>query len=154
MVSHAYTKAVQSGYLDRHPFKGEVRLDGEKARTRYVEDWEIVEYLSIDSRRKKGSVLAVQAYKRIKLLTGMRRGDLLRLTMSDLLDDGIHVIHDRRFTGNEPERSLHGARHASEMRQRRRDTGARSSAAYARRCQADTEDLSPKTGARKTTPIG
>jgi integrase len=91
ILSHAYTKAVQWGYLDRHPFKGEVRLDGEKARTRYVEDWEIVECLSIDSRRKKGSVLAVQAYMRIKLLTGMRRGDLLRLTMSDLLDDGIHV---------------------------------------------------------------
>lgn len=28
---------------------------------------------------------------RIKLLTGMRRGDLLRITMSDLKTDGIHV---------------------------------------------------------------
>jgi integrase len=37
------------------------------------------------------SVLAVQAYMRIKLLTGMRRGDLLRLTMSDLKEDGIHI---------------------------------------------------------------
>lgn len=92
VLSHAYTKAVQWGYLDQHPFKGEVRLDGEKPRTRYVEDWEIVECLSIDSRRKVGSVLAVQAYMRIKLLTGMRRGDLLRLTMSDLQDDGIHVM--------------------------------------------------------------
>jgi integrase len=91
ILSHAYTKAVQWGYLDRHPFKGEVRLDGEKPRTRYVEDWEIVECLYIDSRRKKGSVLAVQAYMRIKLLTGIRRGDLLRLTMSDLQEDGIHV---------------------------------------------------------------
>lgn len=36
-------------------------------------------------------MLAVQAYVRIKLLTGMRRGDLLRITMSDLQDDGIHV---------------------------------------------------------------
>jgi integrase len=92
VLSHAYTKAVEWGYLDRHPFKGEVRLDGEKARTRYVEDWEIVECLSIESRRKAGSVLAIQAYMRLKLLTGMRRGDLLRLTMSDLKDDGIHVM--------------------------------------------------------------
>ncbi len=36
-------------------------------------------------------MLAVQAYIRIKLLTGMRRGDLLRLTMSDLREDEIHV---------------------------------------------------------------
>lgn len=43
------------------------------------------------SRRKTGSVLAIQAYMRTKLLTGLRRGDLLRLTMSDLKDDGIHV---------------------------------------------------------------
>jgi integrase len=35
-------------------------------------------------------VLAIQAHARIKLLNGMRRGDLLRLRMSDLQDDGIH----------------------------------------------------------------
>lgn len=91
VLSHAYTKAVEWGYLDRHPFKGEVRLDGEKPRDRYVEDWEVIEFLSIPPRRKAGSVLAVQAYIRIKLLTGLRRGDLLRLTMSNLKDDGIHV---------------------------------------------------------------
>ncbi len=33
----------------------------------------------------------IQAYLRIKLLTGLRRGDLLRLTMGDLKEDGIHV---------------------------------------------------------------
>jgi integrase len=91
VLSHALTKAVEWGLIDRHPFKGEVRLTGEKSRTRYIEDWEIVECLSLDSKRKAGSVLAVQAYIRIALLTGMRRGDLLRLTMSDLQDDGIHV---------------------------------------------------------------
>lgn len=91
LLSHALTKAVEWGYLDRHPFKGEVRLEGEKARTRYVEDWEIVECLSIESRRKAGSVLAAQAYIRLKLLTGIRRGDMLRLTMSSLREDGIYV---------------------------------------------------------------
>lgn len=75
----------------RHPFKGEVRLESEKARTRYVEDWEIVECLSIESRRKAGSVLAAQAYIRLKLLTRIRRGDMLRLTMSNLREDGIYV---------------------------------------------------------------
>lgn len=91
VLSHAFTKAVEWGYIDRHPFKGEVRLEGEKARTRYIEDWEIVECLALTSKRKAGSVLAVQAYIRLKLLTGMRRGDLLRLTLSDLKEDGIHI---------------------------------------------------------------
>ena len=68
-----------------------MRLKGEKARDRYIEDWEVVEFLSIYSKRKVGSVLAVQAYIRLKLLTGMRRGDMLRLTMSDLKEDGIHL---------------------------------------------------------------
>ena len=91
ILSHAYTKAVQWGYLDRHPFKGEVRLEGEKPRTRYVEDWELEEALAIAPKRKSGSVLMIQAYLRIKLLTGLRRGDLLKLTMAQLQEDGIHV---------------------------------------------------------------
>ncbi|MEO7579944.1 MAG: tyrosine-type recombinase/integrase [Massilia sp.] len=91
LLSHALTKAVEWGAIDRHPFKGEVRLKGEKARTRYIEDWEVVEFLSLTPRRKSGSVLAAQAYIRVKLLTGIRRGNMLRLTMSDLKEDGIHV---------------------------------------------------------------
>lgn len=92
ILSHAFTKAVEWGYIDRHPFKGQIRLTGEKPRNRYIEDWEIVECLSLSSKRTAGSVKAVQAYMRIKLLTGLRRGDLLRLTMSDLEEDGIHVM--------------------------------------------------------------
>ncbi|MEH6434346.1 tyrosine-type recombinase/integrase [Massilia sp. DD77] len=91
VLSHAFTKAVEWGYIDRHPFKGEVRLAGEKPRDRYVEDWEIVECLSLDSKRTKGSVAMIQAYIRLKLLTGLRRGDALRLTCADLREDGIHV---------------------------------------------------------------
>ncbi len=92
VLSHAFTKAVQWGYIDRHPFKGEVRLEGEKPRDRYIEDWELIEVLALGSKRKKGSVLMLQAYIRLKLLTGMRRGDLLRLKVADLKNpDGMHV---------------------------------------------------------------
>lgn len=91
VLSHAYTKAVQWGLLDRHPFKGEVRLEGEKPRDRYVEDWEISAVLSLPPMQSRGSVSAIQAYIRLKLLTGMRRSDLLTLRVSDLRDDGIHV---------------------------------------------------------------
>jgi integrase len=89
--SHVFTKAVEWGYIDSHPFKGEIRLHGEKPRDRYIEDWELLECLKLDSKRKKGSVGMIQAYLRIKLLTGVRRGDLLRLTVDCLKDDGIHL---------------------------------------------------------------
>ena len=91
VLSHAYTKAVEWGYIDKHPFKGEVRLEGEPPRDRYVEDWEILECLALGSTRKKGSILAIQAYMRIKIMTGMSRSDMLRLTASNLKDDGIHI---------------------------------------------------------------
>jgi integrase len=96
VLSHAFTKAVEWGYIDRHPFKGEVRLEGEPPRTRYVEDWEVVEALALAPRRKRGSVLAVQAYIRLKLLTGMARSDLLRLRLGEhLREDGIHVTRHK-----------------------------------------------------------
>jgi integrase len=91
VLSHAFTKAVEWGDINHHPFKGEVRLDGESPRTRYVEDWEVIECLAMSCKRKSGSVLAIQAYMRIKLLTGIRQGDLLRLPVAELKEDGIHI---------------------------------------------------------------
>ena len=91
VLSHAYTKAVEWGYIDRHPFKNEVRLEGERSRDRYVEDWEVVEALKLPALRLSGSVLMIQAYLRIKLLTGMAQGDLLRLQPDlHIKEDGIH----------------------------------------------------------------
>lgn len=91
LLSHTFTKAVEWGYINKHPFKGEVRLGGEKARTRYIEDWEVLECLALPSVRKRGSITAIKAYIRLKMLTGLRRGDLLRLRAVQLQDDGIHV---------------------------------------------------------------
>ncbi len=91
VLSHAFTKAVEWGIVKRHPFKNEVRLEGEKPRDRYIEDWEILEMLSLPSFQKKGSVHAIQSYIRIKMMTGMARSDLLRVMMTDMKDDGIHI---------------------------------------------------------------
>jgi integrase len=91
LFKHAFTKAVEWGLIKKHPFKGEVRLKGAKPRTRYIEDWEIIEALALTPTRKAGSVLMIQAYIRIKLLIGIRRGDLLRLRMSHITDLGIRV---------------------------------------------------------------
>ncbi|MRT31211.1 tyrosine-type recombinase/integrase [Herbaspirillum sp. CAH-3] len=94
LLSHAFTKAVEWGYVDRHPFIGQMRLPSNPPRDRYVEDWEIVESLGLQRHASGGSsaIPVVQAYIRIKLLTGISKGDLLRLRPSqDFKDDGIHV---------------------------------------------------------------
>lgn len=93
VLSHAFTKAIEWGVpLDTHPMiEGKFRKLSRPARDRYVEDAEVIAALSIAAKRKSGSVLMCQAYIRLKLLTGFRRTDLLRLRMSDLRDDGIHI---------------------------------------------------------------
>lgn len=94
LLSHAFTKAVEWGCIDRHPFIGQMRLEGAPPRDRYVEDWEIIECLGLKRQRNGGSsgVPVVQAYIRIKLLTGISKGDLLRLRPAeDFKEDGIHV---------------------------------------------------------------
>lgn len=99
VLSHAFTKAVEWGLIHRHPFKGEVRLEGESSRERYVEDWEVIEALALVPRRKSGSVLMIQAYLRLKLLTGLSQGELLRLRLDEhIKDDGIHVQRHKTKT--------------------------------------------------------
>ena len=84
VLSHAYTKAVEWGLVEDHPIRGKVRRTHPKPRTRYIEDWELLAALKVASPM-------LQAYLRIKLLTGLRRGDLLRLQLRNIRDDGIHV---------------------------------------------------------------
>lgn len=91
LLSHAYTKAVQWGYVRSHPFKGEIRLDGERPRTRYIEDAEVIACLSLQPKNSGDKSPVIQAYIRLKLLTGLRQGDLLRLKLSDCLEDGLYV---------------------------------------------------------------
>jgi integrase len=91
LLSHAFTKAVEWGYIARHPFKGEIRLDGENPRTRYIEDWEIDECLALSAKPNDRATPMVQASIRIKCATGLRRGDILRIKISDIKTDGIHV---------------------------------------------------------------
>jgi integrase len=96
-----FSQAVEWGLMARHPFKGEVRLKGDKPRTRYIEDWEIIETLSLVPKRKSGSVLMLQAYIRVKMLIGIRRGDMLRLRMSDIRSSptryrAVALLHEAR----------------------------------------------------------
>lgn len=94
LLSHAFTKAVEWGYIKAHPFRKEVRLDkerGQKARDRYIEDWEIAAALALKPMRKRGSIRMIQAYIRLKRATGLRMSDMLLLKPTDAKEDGIHV---------------------------------------------------------------
>lgn len=92
----AYTKFVEWGCLNVHPFHGNIRLTGENAiprnDQRYVEDWEIEKVLSLKSRRKKGSVRMCQAYIQLKLeLKGLRMTDMLMLKPEHATEEGIKI---------------------------------------------------------------
>ena len=84
VLSHALSIAVRWGIIDRNPIKGQVSKLRIPRRERYVTDGELHAALTV-----AGPML--RAYVTLKLLTGLRRGDLLRLTLRDLHDDGIHV---------------------------------------------------------------
>lgn len=92
VLSHSFTKAIEWGALEDHPMiGGKFRKQHRPPRKRYVEDWEVIEALNLPSTRKRGSVKMIQAYIKLKLMTGLRRSDLLQLRSENLKDDGIHV---------------------------------------------------------------
>jgi integrase len=84
VLSHAFTKAIEWGLTENHPIKGKVTKFSTPPRKRYVEDWEVEEALKIASP-------FITNYIRLKLLIGLRRGDMLSIKLSDLKEDGIHV---------------------------------------------------------------
>jgi len=82
VLSHSLTMAVRWGYIEMNPLKNQITKNRVKPRERYVEDWELEEALSCANP-------TIKSYINLKLLTGLRRGDLLRLQLSSLKDDGI-----------------------------------------------------------------
>lgn len=97
VLSHAFTKAIEWGLTENHPIKGKVSKFSTPPRKRYVEDWEIEEALKVASP-------FITNYIRLKLLVGLRRGDMLSIKLSDLKDDGIHVTP--RKTANSTGKSM------------------------------------------------
>lgn len=47
VIRHVYTKAVDWGLIDTNPIKGQIRKIPTSPRTRYIEDWEIEEFLNL-----------------------------------------------------------------------------------------------------------
>lgn len=95
MLSHAFTKAVEWGYISKHPFKGEVRLKGETSRTRLIEDWEIDEIMKLEPKKKGDPTRMLQAYIKLKLVMPIRKGDMLRLNVNTFAKDSITVTQGK-----------------------------------------------------------
>lgn len=89
VLSHVFTKLIEWGRIKQHPMiEGKFRKIHAQPRYRYVEDWELAEALKLKPLRKNGSVRMIQAYLKVKLLTGRRRIELLRLKVTDCGEDG------------------------------------------------------------------
>lgn len=91
VLSHAFTKSIEWGARDDHPMtdKKVVKFPANK-RTRYVEDWELAEFLSVS-----GAFLA--RYCRLKMLLGQDKGDLLSIQIAGIKPDGL-VVAARKKT--------------------------------------------------------
>ena len=83
LLSHIFRKAMQWGIVDRNPVKG-VEKHKIKPRDRYVEEWELDEFLKV-------ATPFIKAWVDVKLMTGLRQGDILALPLNALREDGISI---------------------------------------------------------------
>lgn len=88
LMSAMYRRvAMRKGWADINPCDG-IERHVEKARERYIEDWEFLAVRELASNQM-GAIMDL-AY-----LTAMRQGDLLALTIDQLTDEGI-VLKQRK----------------------------------------------------------
>jgi integrase len=84
LLSTIYSYAMRWGWCDHNPCRG-VRKHSESPRTRYLDD------LELEMLRKAASSDQFRFIIDLAYLTAMRKGDLLRLNLSDIREDGLYV---------------------------------------------------------------
>jgi len=82
-LSHVFTKSIEWGVAERNPCRDVHKLPLPE-RTRYVTDAEFDAVYSF-------AYPMVQVAMDLAVLTGLRRGDLLSLTLTNLTDEGILI---------------------------------------------------------------
>ncbi|HVS25779.1 MAG TPA: tyrosine-type recombinase/integrase [Burkholderiales bacterium] len=85
LLSHVFSYAIRWGVAKDNPCR-HVKRNPEKPRERYPEDYEIAAFKTV-----AGEFLS--SYIDLKYMTSMRKGDLLRLRLDSLTDEGISVTH-------------------------------------------------------------
>jgi hypothetical protein len=89
-LSSAFSQAVRWGVIKANPFIGQVKKPSSKGRNRSVSDAELIGFASTLPRKW-------QLYISLKLHTkGRRKGELLRITRQDLVDEGIVFTNNKR----------------------------------------------------------
>jgi len=115
LLSSVFSSMIRWGAVESNPCK-EVKSFTEKARDRYVEDWEYQAVLSLAQP-------IMHAAMEIAVITGMRQGDILKLKFSDLTETGIPLTQNK--TGKkqifEWTESLRAAVNLSKSQKRRAD---------------------------------
>ncbi|MGQ7844450.1 tyrosine-type recombinase/integrase [Granulosicoccus sp. 3-233] len=90
------SQGLRWGIIRSHPMAG-LRFERLAAATDEVHQWQIDAMLSIEPDTR--AVLVGQLYTRLKLMLGLRRGDMLRLQFSDFDSEGLRVtLHMTQHT--------------------------------------------------------
>jgi len=87
LLSHVFSYAIRWGITRDNPCRN-VKRNPEKPRGRYIEDVELEAFKAI-----AGPFL--RNYVDFKYLTGMRKGDILRLRVDSLTDEGVSVVQSK-----------------------------------------------------------
>lgn len=88
LLKSALQYAIGWGDIRMHPLKDVKLKMGPSKRDRYVTDEEILALLAHEDSSHYGTKMC-KAYIKLKLLSGLRKADMLRLSMSDIRDDGL-----------------------------------------------------------------
>jgi integrase len=96
-LSHLMTKAIEWGVIDTHPIVGKVKKNKIVVTRRVPEMDDIYKALTIANP-------IIQSYVELKLMTGLRRTDMLSIKLNDIKDDGVHITPSK--TSNSSGKSI------------------------------------------------
>lgn len=88
LLSHVFSMAMRWGIVDANPCRGVAR-NTETPRDRLVTDRELCGFIAHNAGSETGSLLGLVAW--FAYLTSQRKGDLLKIRLDHLTDEGIVV---------------------------------------------------------------
>lgn len=96
LLSHVFTKCLEWGTpgFREHPIIKKITKLKLRSRDRYIEDWELAEFLTVASPM-------LQVYVPLKYALGIDQGIMLRIRMADIKDDRLIVSKRRKVQDND-----------------------------------------------------